>query len=469
YVYIWLREQAVEYESCNDGAVYSRIARLCRSDNGGPRPYSNEWTSFVKARLNCSIPGHYPFYFDQIEAIAPPVNSSYSSETKQLVYAVFRSPLAGISSSAICAFDIRQINDVFSESKYGDRSNLQSLWMSALFSGTSKYRPGKCTNNSQLLPEEAVAFARANPLMNEAVPNYFGAPIAIHTGLDHFTQIVIDPQVKAINGYLYDVIFIGTNQGNIFKMVNLAGTKSTTKQPSHHIYTFQITNEPIRNMMLYQGNMGSSPTERYLIAVSERSVARVPLAQCDRFDTCSDCVALRDPHCAWDLKAKKCVLLSDNFNGLYEQEVITGQAHGCGAFTELHHFFDFDIAPSIVNGNEEPLQDVSYVLPTSNSPTTSKNCTCEEKKPIPACASTSSSSSFGVMAGKPSSCQSFSTTTPQPVYGTRLSSPSLSIINAYESISKFNGAIPLRSDSPISLVVCICFNFIALFPFKYPF
>lgn len=65
-MYIWFREQAVEHESCNDGAMYSRVARLCRSDNGGPRPYSNEWTSFVKARLNCSIPGHYPFYFDQV-------------------------------------------------------------------------------------------------------------------------------------------------------------------------------------------------------------------------------------------------------------------------------------------------------------------------------------------------------------------------------------------------------------------
>lgn len=61
---------------------------------------------------------------------------------KQLVYAVFRSPLAGISSSAICAFDVQQINDVFSESKYGNRNNLQSLWMNTLYSDTSKYRPG---------------------------------------------------------------------------------------------------------------------------------------------------------------------------------------------------------------------------------------------------------------------------------------------------------------------------------------
>ncbi|KAM3722400.1 Semaphorin-1A [Dirofilaria immitis] len=502
YVYIWFREQTAEHELCGDSAIHSRIARLCRSDDGGPRPYSNEWTSFVKARLNCSIPGHYPFYFDQIEAIAPPINNIYLSEMKQLVYAVFRSPLAGISSSAICAFDIQQINNVFSESKYGNRNNLQSLWMSALYSDISKYRPGKCTNNSRLLPEEAVAFARANPLMNEAIPNYFGAPIAIHTGQNHFTQIIVDPQVKTIDGHTYDVMFIGTDQGNIFKMVNLAGTKATTRQPSHHIYTFQITNEPIRNMMLSQVIIEDLPVQRYLIAVSKRSVARVPLALCDRFNTCIDCVALRDPHCAWDLEAKKCVLLNDNLNGLYEQDIITGKAESCGTFTEFQHFINSDITPSIVIEKEEPLQDVSYIFPSSNSPTISKDCICEEKnKPIQACTSTDNSASFGVIAesnnysliknnfflpilcssiatlamfigffignlychlklpnkGKPSSCPSFTTTTTttttQPVYGTRLSSPSLSIINAYESISKFNGAKPQRSDSPISLMV----------------
>uniref|UniRef100_A0A915PVP5 Sema domain-containing protein n=1 Tax=Setaria digitata TaxID=48799 RepID=A0A915PVP5_9BILA len=490
YVYIWLREQAVEHESCSDSAIYSRIARLCRSDCGGPRPYSNEWTSFVKARLNCSIPGHYPFYFDQIEAIAPPVIRPYSSDMRQLVYAVFRSPLAGISSSAICAFDIQQINDVFSESKYGDRNNLQALWMNALYTGPSKYRPGKCTNNSRLLPEEAVAFARANPLMNEAVPNYFSAPIAIHTGLDHFTQITIDAQVKATDGHSYDVIFIGTDRGNIFKMVNLADTKATMKQPSYHIYTIQITN----------GKKDFSSVEKYLIAVTERLVARVPIAQCYRFDTCADCVALRDPHCAWNLETKKCVQLNGHpLNGAYEQEILTGQSKSCGTFSELQTFFSFDGASIIPKKEEESLQDVSYVSPSSYSSSrisTNGNCTCADKKAISACASSSSSLSFGITAEstaysfienslfipilsgsvatlamiigfflgnlychwklpikeKPSSYPSFSIT-PQPVYGTRLSSPSLSIINAYESISKFSAAVPARSDSPISLVV----------------
>lgn len=47
-------------------AIYSRVARVCKHDKGGPHSYRDRWTSFLKARLNCSIPGEYPFYFDEI-------------------------------------------------------------------------------------------------------------------------------------------------------------------------------------------------------------------------------------------------------------------------------------------------------------------------------------------------------------------------------------------------------------------
>ncbi|VDK56599.1 unnamed protein product [Gongylonema pulchrum] len=77
--------------------------------------------------------------------------------------------------------------------------------------------------------------------MDDAIQNYFGAPVAVHSGLDHFTQISVDAQVQAVDGRFYDVIFVGTDLGNIFKVVNLAGTKTITKQTSHHICTFHIT------------------------------------------------------------------------------------------------------------------------------------------------------------------------------------------------------------------------------------
>ena len=51
-------------------AVFSRVARVCKNDLGGTRSLNAKWTSFLKARLNCSVPGIYPFYFDEIQDIS---------------------------------------------------------------------------------------------------------------------------------------------------------------------------------------------------------------------------------------------------------------------------------------------------------------------------------------------------------------------------------------------------------------
>lgn len=51
-------------------AVFSRVARICKNDMGGSqRVLEKHWTSFVKARLNCSVPGESFFYFDVLQAI----------------------------------------------------------------------------------------------------------------------------------------------------------------------------------------------------------------------------------------------------------------------------------------------------------------------------------------------------------------------------------------------------------------
>lgn len=63
HVLVFFREVAMEYMNLGK-AVYSRVARVCRNDRGGP--HRSAWTSFQKTRLNCSVPGEYPFYFDEI-------------------------------------------------------------------------------------------------------------------------------------------------------------------------------------------------------------------------------------------------------------------------------------------------------------------------------------------------------------------------------------------------------------------
>ena len=65
YVFFFFRETAVEYMNCGK-KVYSRVARVCKHDKGGPHQFGDRWTSFLKSRLNCSVPGDYPFYFDEI-------------------------------------------------------------------------------------------------------------------------------------------------------------------------------------------------------------------------------------------------------------------------------------------------------------------------------------------------------------------------------------------------------------------
>ena len=68
--------------SCTLQTVYPRVARICKSDSGGNFLLQHNFISFMKARLNCSLPGDYPFYFDELQ-------STYFMEDQQLVYAIF--------------------------------------------------------------------------------------------------------------------------------------------------------------------------------------------------------------------------------------------------------------------------------------------------------------------------------------------------------------------------------------------
>lgn len=79
---------------------------MCKNDRGGVRMLKDNWTTFVKARLNCSISGDYPFYFDEIQSM------SYVPD-ENIVYATFQTPSNSIAGSAICAFNLTAINNAF--------------------------------------------------------------------------------------------------------------------------------------------------------------------------------------------------------------------------------------------------------------------------------------------------------------------------------------------------------------------
>lgn len=85
FVYFFFRETAVEASNCLK-TVYSRVARVCKNDQGGGQlMLKDTWTTFLKARLNCSVPAEYPFYYDHIQSV------TYLEE-ERLFYATFTTP-----------------------------------------------------------------------------------------------------------------------------------------------------------------------------------------------------------------------------------------------------------------------------------------------------------------------------------------------------------------------------------------
>jgi len=117
HVFFFFREAAVERINCGK-AVLSRVARVCRNDRGGPHKAKYSWTTFLKTRLNCSVPGDYPFYFDEIQGVSELVRGKYGgglkgASSEEIVYGTFSTQPNSIGGSAVCAFRMKDIQAAF--------------------------------------------------------------------------------------------------------------------------------------------------------------------------------------------------------------------------------------------------------------------------------------------------------------------------------------------------------------------
>lgn len=65
--------------------IYSRIARVCKNDAGGVLMMKENWSTFLKARIECSVQGYMPSYYDEVQSV------EYLPQEKILV-ATFTTP-----------------------------------------------------------------------------------------------------------------------------------------------------------------------------------------------------------------------------------------------------------------------------------------------------------------------------------------------------------------------------------------
>ncbi|XP_040928991.1 semaphorin-4D isoform X2 [Betta splendens] len=298
-IYYFFTEVSVEYEFFGK-LLIPRVARVCKGDLGGQRTLQKKWTSFLKAKLVCSMP-ELNFVFNVVHDVFILKGTEWKDT---VIYGAFTSQWGNVGLSAVCAYNLSAVEDVFSKGKYMQKATVeQSHTKWVRYNGiTPSPRPGACINNlmrqqnissSLHLPDKTLQFVKDHPLLEDPVLPIGNGPRLITKDVN-YTQIVVE-RVQALDKNIYDVIFTGTDKGVLHKSVVFDGEV-------HIVEEIQLLkdSEPIKNLLL------SSETQS-LYAGSDSGVVQAATAFCGKHPSCGDCVLARDPYCAWDPRAAACV------------------------------------------------------------------------------------------------------------------------------------------------------------------
>ncbi|CAL4078373.1 unnamed protein product, partial [Meganyctiphanes norvegica] len=310
--------------------VYSRVAKVCRHDKGGPHKFRNKWTSYLKSRLTCSIAGDHPFYFNEIQATTAPVEGRYGDYATTLIYGIFKTHENSTLESAVCAFTFQDIMDTFEGPFKGQATNNAS-WLPVNETQVPEPRPGQCVRDSSTLPDVTLNFIRVHSLMDEAVPAFFDQPLLISTNIQYsgqFTSIEVDPQVRTVDGTKYDVLFIGTDDGKVLKVVNTKSHDSNKKVKPFVIEELKVFETGTAIISLKLIRPWNKPPR--LLVTSRAQIHSISLWRCetDKITLCSDCLGLRDPYCVWDKSTHKCMAAINGRKILQGNELIQSISSG---------------------------------------------------------------------------------------------------------------------------------------------
>ncbi|XP_075753344.1 semaphorin-6D isoform X7 [Pelodiscus sinensis] len=347
YVYFFFREIAVEHNNLGK-AVYSRVARICKNDMGGSqRVLEKHWTSFLKARLNCSVPGDSFFYFDVLQSITDIIEIN----GVPTVVGVFTTQLNSIPGSAVCAFSMDDIEKVF-KGRFKEQKTPDSVWTAVPEDKVPKPRPGCCAKHGLAeayktsidFPDETLSFIKSHPLMDSAIPSVIEEPWFTKTRVRYrLTAVAVDHSAGPYQNYT--VIFVGSEAGVILKI--LAKTRPFSLNDSVLLEEIDAYNHAKCNSESEEDRKVISlqlDKEHHAVFVAFSScVIRIPLSRCERHGSCKkSCIASRDPYCGWldqgvcgRVKPSMLFSLFVSYNhstGGYEQDVEygnTGQLGDC--------------------------------------------------------------------------------------------------------------------------------------------
>ncbi|XP_012676174.2 sema domain, immunoglobulin domain (Ig), short basic domain, secreted, (semaphorin) 3bl [Clupea harengus] len=319
-VYFFFSERADT--GSREGAIHSRVGRVCVNDAGGQRVLVNKWSSFIKARLVCSVPGPHGIdtHFDQLEDVFV---LRTKDEKNPEIYAIFSSISNVFQGSAVCVFRMADIREVFN-GPFAHKEGPEHQW--GAYEGRVPYpRPGVCPSkltaqpglgySSTLeFPDAVLQFARAHPLMWRSVHPVGRQPLLLRTHTPYrLTHITVD-RTQAEDGP-YDVMFIGTDVGTVLKVIALrsGNTLMPEEITLEELQVFKVPT-PITSMDI-------AVKRQALFVGSRTGMVQVRLHRCDLYGgVCAECCLARDPYCAWDGSA--CVRFINHNKRRYRRQDI---------------------------------------------------------------------------------------------------------------------------------------------------
>lgn len=311
-------EQTAAYSSSRVARV-ARVARVCKGDRGGHLTLQKRWTSFLKARLICSLP-EFDFHLNMLRSvfILPATMPEHT-----FFFGIFGLEWKNVKASAVCRFSLSEVQEAF-QGPYMETQDSGSKWKE--YSGrTPDPRPGTCItdslrargiNVSTSLPDDVLDFVRRHPLMSQQVQPTDRRPLLFRRTTD-YTQLAVHV-AEAVDGQAYHVLYLGTDDGWLHKAVHVG-------DQLHIIEEQQLFEEPqpVSAVLLSSRQMS-------VYVSSPSGVVQLPLSYCQRYSSCYDCVFSRDPHCAWDGDHCVDIWALTNRSALI-QDIVHG-SRGCGDF-----------------------------------------------------------------------------------------------------------------------------------------
>ncbi|XP_066532605.1 semaphorin-5A [Hoplias malabaricus] len=303
FTYFFFRENAVEHD-CGR-TVFSRAARVCKNDIGGRFLLEDTWTTFMKARLNCSRPGEIPFTYNELQG-------TFFLPELELLYGIFTTNVNSIAASAVCAFNLSAITQVFS-GPFRYQENSRSAWLPYpnpnpdFQCGTIDY--GSYVNLTERNLQDAQKFI----LMHEVIQPIVPVPYFMEDNV-RFSHVAVD--VVQGKDMLYHIIYLATDYGTIKKVLSPLN---------------QTTGSCLLDEIELFGPRGGQPILSLLILHSRSElfvgvrdqVIKIPLIRCNFHKSREACVGARDPYCGWDLVLKKCTMLEESVSMSQWEQSIT--------------------------------------------------------------------------------------------------------------------------------------------------